>query len=246
MSQNDFEINKITHQIALYFQTIIPKFTENWHDNLRLLSRQLKILEKKLSMNTKRGLRVLGEHGWYISFKMPAVTSAYFGRYPKSIDMRKVDKLMTDYYSSHARQITDSIKQKFPERAKIIEAAYSAHVEKKYELSIPVFLSQADGICYSLINIQLFKKKSRIPRTAEYVGKLTDKYTASLCEPFRVLLPVALDTTDPKYKDGDLNRHAILHGLSLNYASQINSLKAFSLLCYVSEALSEVKDDGIS
>lgn len=45
--------------------------------------------------------------------------------------------------------------QYFEERFKILEEAFQAHEEERYELNIPTLLSQADGIFRDLFGIFL-------------------------------------------------------------------------------------------
>lgn len=39
------------------------------------------------------------------------------------------------------------------------------------------------------------------------------------------------------------NRHTTMHGMDLHYASEVNSYKAFSLLCYVASVKPESEDE---
>lgn len=52
-----------------------------------------------------------------------------------------------EYFRGRAVEITSTLKTAFPPRAKIIESAFAAHARGEYELCIPVFFAQADGIC---------------------------------------------------------------------------------------------------
>ena len=41
----------------------------------------------------------------------------------------------------------------------ILSAAFKAHTAKEYELSIPVLLIQAEGICQDILSVKLFQEE---------------------------------------------------------------------------------------
>jgi hypothetical protein len=161
----------------------------------------------------------------------------------------QIDRLMEDYYTDHLEYIQEDFRQRFPERYAIVSSAIDAHRSGEYALSIPVFLAQADGICYQTINVQLFSKERKCPkpRTASYVEEmvLTDAFMAALLEPLRIPLPISGPIDRLPSTEDILNRHAILHGRSTQYGTRSNSLKAISLLHYVGTMLSSVSDDMV-
>ena len=62
---------------------------------------------------------------------------------------------------SYFRERIDSIERDlsgaYPRRSQILHDAFEAHRTGKYTLSIPVFLSQADGIWYDQFSKDLFR-----------------------------------------------------------------------------------------
>lgn len=113
------------------------------------------------------------------------------------------------------------------ERSEIIKEAFSAHKKKMYYSSTILFLSQADGITESKMFIERkkFDKKIDSIKNPDFINVLGEES------------PLNVDTRKNKNPDffSNLNRHAVMHGLSNNYGSEINSLKALSLLCFVSD-----------
>lgn len=96
-----------------------------------------------------------------------------------------------------------------------------------FHSSTILFLSQADGICDSIIftgsKIKKIKDKKKVHPIVKIVSEsnpLTDHY-------------------NPKTKNSnyfsDLNRHGVIHGISSDYGNELNSLKALSLVCFVSD-----------
>jgi len=65
---------------------------------------------------------------------------------------------------------------------------------------------------------------------------------SGLLEPLRVTGPLnALEDERHDYPDV-LNRHEVLHGKSMGYATPLSSFRAFSLLAYVGSALVTAKE----
>ena len=127
---------------------------------------------------------------------------------------------------------------KFPSRARIFTLAWQAHQRAEYELSVPICLAQADGICRDLTSYQLFRKRQGLPQIASYVASLpADRFTTALLEPLTVVLPISASADQRSRDSKELNRHSVLHGESVDYGTEINSLKSISLLQYVSSVL---------
>jgi hypothetical protein len=209
-------------------------------------------LETTMPKATRITLILLAQNGWYISLDMPISQLIEFTDELLSLDdnkerREKIDKVMSSYYTGHIETIRDDIIKYFPHRKKIIDSAINAHKRCEYELSVPVILSQADGICQELIGIQLYKRinkgKQVTPKTAEFVKQFaSDTYMTALLQPFCELLPISSSENERKQLGNILNRHAILHGESYEYDIEINSLKAISLINYVTKALLMAKN----
>jgi hypothetical protein len=154
-----------------------------------------------------------------------------------------IDRLFSERYTECFEYLCQRATQLFPNRAFAIEPAAKAHLNGDYALSIPVFLSQAEGIVRELTNTELFSKTSkRFTNVADYasskhaeVTNLTqwmDYADAAFWSQFKDPLPIALNQTDRGDGFSGLNRNLVLHGIDLAYNTQLNSLKAFSLLSY--------------
>lgn len=139
------------------------------------------------------------------------------------------------------------IVSQFPKRSHILRAAFSAHRRAEYELSVPVFLTQVDGICKETSDQYLFLKHNKKPQTAIYVAQFaSNNFRAALLSPVAEALPIGASESERPQGFADLNRHTVLHGESLDYGSKTNSLKAISLLNYVVYVLRQDRDNGTS
>ena len=107
-------------------------------------------------------------------------------------------------------------------------------------------LTQADGIAEESLGVGLYaKSKKGVPKTASAVREHREHhpnyfYLDIFLEPLQVSLPL----TDAAAKRGSgsdlLNRHAVLHGVSVDYDTEVNSCRAISLLAYLSWAVREL------
>jgi len=124
-------------------------------------------------------------------------------------------------------------------RMKIIRDALNQHVKGKYTTSVPALIPQTEGILreyvhQSGLNLQSIREvyETAIGNTDDYL--ITDWIVA------RTLL-FHLQNNTYAFTDFDTEltrsvgrrrttRHTILHGIDVNYAREINSLRAFILL----------------
>jgi len=110
----------------------------------------------------------------------------------------------------------------FPHRMKILSEAIAAHIEGRFELSIPTLLPQIDGI---------------IADINEHVGRMNTKNTKDGLESIfarnsrfdriskTFYLSILLEDFEWQDTIPFFSRHAILHGADTNYASASNSLR---------------------
>lgn len=100
-----------------------------------------------------------------------------------------------------------------------------------------------------MLGVQLYSKDEKskgqkIPQTANKIEQLTKHASVSVIfELFFVNLPISANRTERREQGIDdrvLNRHTIIHGESVQYDSEINSLKAISWICYVVKTLSSI------
>lgn len=193
---------------------------------------------RELPDKTQKALLLLGTQGWYLDLEMSIPSLMRLKIALEEGNMQKVEKALVRYYEERLDKIEASIIGRFPTRERVIRAAFKAHRQSEYELSIPVFLSQTDGICKEVVNEHFFMKQNKKPRTAIYVEQIAaDTYRAALLSPLAQNLPIGASEGERGPDFTELNRHMILHGESLDYGTKINSLKAVSLINYVAHVL---------
>lgn len=187
---------------------------------------------------TQAALIALGNYGWFFDLEMPL---PFLWELEKALENGNLDEAevaLMEYFREHLSTIENRLNSKFPHRAKIISTAFNAHKRGEYELSIPVFLAQTDGICYEVVNQHLFMKKNKKPSTAAYVETIaSDTFRSALLSPLSHPLPISASEHERGERFDELNRHQVLHGETLHYGTEVNSLKSISLLNYVTQVL---------
>jgi hypothetical protein len=193
---------------------------------------------KELPPRTQEALILLGTHGWYLDLEMPIPSLWELKKALEEGSVQETENALVQYFEERLDEIEASIVERFPNREKVIKAAFSAHRRCEYELSIPVLLSQTDGICKEVVNEHFFIKQNKKPRTAIYVEQIAaDTYRAALLSPLAHSLPIGASESERGAGFSELNRHMVLHGESLDYGTKTNSLKAISLINYVAHVL---------
>lgn len=193
------------------------------------IGESLQLLPDKL----RPAIRSLAGRGWFISANMKMSLLRRLGRLADAENLQEIDALMAQWVESEIDYIFETAIDRFPSRKEILAAAFSAHKGGTYELSIPVFLIQVEGMCIEKLERKLFATKKGIPRTRDAViplirGAFSEVFLLPLLEANGV---TASEDTRCNWPAAP-NRHEILHGLSSDYQSILNSQKAISLLAY--------------
>jgi hypothetical protein len=134
----------------------------------------------------------------------------------------------------------------FSNRMPILYDALKAHIDGKYTLVVPTLLAQIEGVLSSILETPAGSTTGMVKTAIE--ERQTEYLSAASKD---ILIKFAISPagyggvkgeyfTPEKFpewleskglaEDQALNRHAILHGVQLNYGSKENSLRAFLLL----------------
>ena len=198
-----------------------------------------------LAQGIQRFLRELPEHmktvcvaladeGWYIDGDFGAGACGDLLRAIRTGNKEWVNKQLVEDYTQRLSAVKAALFERYPDRAKILRAAFAAHERGEYELSVPVFLAQADGICYEVTRHFMFIKNNGKPAVAEYAESFgLDELHAAVLMPLRSAHAIGLSQRQRPKDFSGLNRHQVLHGESVDYDIELNSCKAISLLSYL-------------
>ena len=186
----------------------------------------------------RRLVSVLIERGWYPDPRMAPIQLALLSSYSDS-EPDAIEEIMQKVFRERLDSIEAKLVVEYPQRAAILQEAFDAHRESKYNLSVPVLLAQADGIWYDRIALNLFSggTKKAIEALADQVKDANSReFVRALITPD---WPLALTEKHRSDDFSDLNRHLVAHGKSTDYGTEENSLRAVAFLNYCAFVLAE-------
>ena len=181
----------------------------------------------------KTALRLLAEEGWFFNPEIPvSILHEIEPRIRENPD--KVWNWFDDFFRNHLDSIERRLAKSYPKRARFFGGAFSAHRQGEYSLSIPVFLSQADGVFSEIFpKKSLFMSGKRESAISTHASQTGEGWIGVFMYPLSIMLPLWM----PESRRGEffsgLNRHQVLHGESVDYDTERNSLKSISLLGYL-------------
>lgn len=195
---------------------------------------QIEESSKTLPERTRKAVAALSRHGWFFDLDMPVASLWNLEKAIEEGNIEEAEAALCGYYSQKAAGIVEKLKQRFPSRAKVLASALGAHQRGEYDLSVPVFLTQTDGICQEVVRVQLckirYQKEEVTARVEKAVG---DAVWAALLHPLTDPSPLSLNERERGPDFVGLNRHLVLHGQSTDYGTEKNSLRAIALINYV-------------
>ena len=192
---------------------------------------------RRLPPAMREALMVLADRGWFLD---PEWTIPELWPYRNALIYSPEDgeQLLANHYRARRRSIRESLCKSFAVRAPILASAFDADARADYIVSVPLFLIQADGICRERCKRQLFSLQPG-KDLASYVAEIdADSITAAFLHPLAQGIPIKAKYTPGQAFDG-LNRHMVLHGDSVDYGTELNSLKAMSLLNFVGHMIDD-------
>ena len=187
----------------------------------------LRWLEKQ-PLHDKEALMKLAHRGWFLGPRMPADATTRLRRAVEDMP-DEVDVAVGQHVRRHFDDIEAALIGTYPHRAQLFQEAFGAHRESKYALSIPVFLTQADGIFHERFGKLLFTGKRNAVVSA-FSSVVIGRFFQSVLHPLTIDAPLWKSTSSLDDTFAGLNRNQVLHGLGTNYNTELNSLKAISLL----------------
>lgn len=187
----------------------------------------------------KISVTFMAENGWFPNWK-----TFYF---QPSDNNYELNTLMMEHLNQSWDEITGLILKKCPNRSHILKAAFELHKTGNFVASIPLFLSQADGIFCEEIKSFLFagdKPNISLERMVES-GEIQKGFFEDIfLLPYKIKTQFAegMSKASKTAKLKAPNRHGIMHGYRkhLDYGTELNSAKCFSLLAFVVFSVKDV------
>lgn len=215
-------------------RTIIPE-TKTIFDSMKKMQANLDSFFNISRLSLEENINLLCNYGWYISGKTRMKEISLFCQLIKSEKIEEAEKLMINFYRENKSKLVKQIIKKHPEREIILNEALKAHSKKMFNSSTILFLSQADGITDAKIfrGSKVFKNNIDMKKNHPIIN-LIGKETS---------LNVDTRKEDKTNYFTNLNRHGVMHGLEINYGTEVNSLRALSFLCFVTDFYNRYKKD---
>ncbi len=191
---------------------------------------------------------MLSDEGWYPDYGLAQKTLSELYLSQILNNTIALDTFMMDFYKKKLNRIIKYFEEKFENRFIILKKAFKAHKKGDYELSIPVFLSQIEGIFYDLTQKNIFSKNKRYKEASAQkwveskIGKI-DNFRIALLEPLKENQNISSNFKESTNYPKVLNRNMILHGRDLKYSNEINSFKAISLLLFIGTITYDSEND---
>jgi hypothetical protein len=227
---NDEERNDLIGELS---KTLVASVKEMQEQLERQFAPVVKAANES-SRITNEYAQLLSAHGWYISanIKYDSVFQIFLAL--KNNNKELVEKMISEYYRQNLSGIKAVLLERWPNRKQILLESFKAHDLKMYSASTILFLSQVDGICDG----NIFRSKKKLKKYLEQQSspEIIDS----------VLMNESAIDVDTRKEDksnffSDLNRHGVMHGFHLEYGTENNSLKALSMLCFISDFLNRYK-----
>ncbi|MFL9928834.1 hypothetical protein P0D88_06090 [Paraburkholderia sp. RL18-103-BIB-C] len=185
----------------------------------------------------REGLVSMSQSGWYLDRDMGMSEPLRFKRAMADGRQADAEAEMVKHFEARTAGIRAELIQAYPHRREIFEAAFDAHLNGQYLVSIPVLLAQVDGICFDVANAHFFMGKER-PKVLAYAVEFAGSQIArAFLAPLESEMTIALSERARPQGFTGLNRHMVLHGESVDYGTKENGLRAISLLNYMSQSL---------
>ena len=184
--------------------------------------------------------KALANHGWFPHPSMFIGTNLLAKNIDGNADA--IDKVLMKVFRKNLCVIEKELVGLYPNRKHLMRDAFEAHREGKYNLSIPVFLSQADGIWNDRHSNSVFRRQQRETTFTKPTPQESDSIYASFPPLFFAdSIPLWVTETGRSDSFQGFNRHLVMHGVSVDYGTEKNSLKSVSFLSWLSVILNRTR-----
>lgn len=181
----------------------------------------------------QKDLRMMAQHGWYLDPEMPVTAPTSIVQALQEESAEDVEAALACHFQQRVSEIEVDVASSFPQRKHILLDAFEAHRDGKYNLSVPTLLAQADGMCNETWAFCVFMGRDRDRGSADLVRKSNSDMRKQLVGLLGEPIPLWQSGKSRGPGFSGLNRHQVLHGESVTYGTETNSLKAISFLRYL-------------
>lgn len=195
--------------------------------------------------NLPNDIKIISSQNWFINFDTLPWELRKASDLILSGKILEADEIFCDSISKSLHEIEARLIRKYPERSSIFQECFRLYYNTNYFGAITLIHSQVDGICYDSFNKFFYRNNRSLTRKGVYrpdVLSEIENYDQFLQKHFLSLFdktPVVIDSIENLHPSQfKFNRHAILHGRSVDFGTKKNCLKTISLLAFVECMLS--------
>lgn len=222
--------------LAKALKNALEKITE--HDNYYSFNKRIGEILSASFEKLPSSVVQFSKSGWFLTKEMTFADIHEMAELVERDEVATVDSFMTIHIQANRNRIFETLLKRFPDRNKILQSGIHAHESLDYYASIPIFLSQSDGLCYQITGYKLYTTEKKRPKVAKYHDNLDEgTFDHVLLKALTVSSSLNANEANMKEYEGALNRHEVLHGLSVDYGTEVNSCKSISLLNFIGEIL---------
>lgn len=226
-------IEAVAKELAPFGEALaaLGKWVEENDDAIRRITKRL--LEEPLDTKTRQeNLEKLAELGWYLDPGMTLFAPTQLVRALSEGHEQEVLDAVRNYYAQRLDVIEETVRASFPHRDEILRDAFDAHRDGKYSLSVPVLLTQVDGMWHDRVSKSLFMRRERSEAVDDLDQENQHRFFEPLIGVFNESIPLWMSVNERSATFTELNRHQVLHGEVVDYGTEENSLKAISFLSF--------------
>jgi hypothetical protein len=200
-------------------------------------------MAEELQNRDGANLRTAALQNWFVQPETPVNFLACLSENIKNKE--DVERIFAEMIEKNAEKISVRLQAAFPHRGEILREAFALHNEERYLASIPLMLTNAEGIAKNVSGKSIFSpgggwsKGGKPPKIAPWLEK---QEMTRLAKIYLSVLQVEHPWSQNS-NNGRLSRHLILHGNVIDYGRRIFSLQAISILGFVGWAFSS---DGLA
>ncbi len=172
------KINQVLAPVAAGVQELLRN-NIGFFEELSSAVTKIAAAGKRWQEARKADVALMAENGWYPNW------FTFF--YSPEAEPISLDELMIMHLNDNWSEITQKIIELCPNRALILENAFTLHRSGNYVAAIPLFLSQADGICCESLKSFLFtgnETEEKIQQLIEGGQIEANMFTDIFLEPF--------------------------------------------------------------
>jgi len=249
-------VTDLTLDQSKRLQSIGKEFGKYWSAQFAEMQDLFKPFLNELEQfpdNLKKLLPYLLKRGWYVFYETPISLVNQCTLLMAEGKHAEIERILCAHARNRIAATQDALTKTWPTRAVILNDAYEAMTLGKYTLSIPVMLAQADGILCEVFKLEQFF-------SAKHIKSFDNNHAYSLIisNPRLNVLDFLSEelikdrTIRASRKDrqslrqdktipGVFNRHEILHGEAVDYATEGNALRSVMLLDFSISIYNAVK-----